>query len=137
MDCIFCKILKGDIPCNKVFEDDSFIAILDAFPGNEGHVLIIPKSHYENIFDIDEQTLKNAYGLAKKVAFALKSSLGAEDINILQNNGELAGQTVNHFHIHVLPRYKDDKVIIKSEPVEIEKNKIEQIRQNIEKNINI
>ncbi len=135
MDCIFCKIINGDIPSNKVFENDNFIAILDAFPANEGHTLIIPKKHFENIFEIDEETLKEGYAIAKKIANSIKKSLNIDNINILQNNGALAGQTVNHFHIHVIPRIENDNVIIKSSPVSIDNDKIKQIIENIKENI--
>ncbi len=135
MDCIFCKILNGDIPSNKVFENDNFIAILDAFPANEGHTLVIPKKHFANIFEIDEDTLKEGYVIAKNIADAIKKAFNISDINILQNNGELAGQTVNHFHIHVIPRVKDDNVIIKSIPVNIDSDKIKNIVDNIKSNL--
>lgn len=135
MDCIFCKILNGDIPSNKVFENDNFIAILDAFPANEGHTLVIPKKHFENIFEIDEEILKEGYAIAKKVANSIKKSLNIENINILQNNGALAGQTVNHFHIHVIPRVENDSVIMKSTPITIDEDKIKQITLNIKNNI--
>lgn len=135
MDCIFCKIINGDIPSNKVFENDNFIAILDAFPANEGHTLVIPKKHFENIFEIDEETLKEGYAIGKKIANSIKKSLNIENINILQNNGALAGQTVNHFHIHIIPRIENDNVIIKSSPVNIDNDKIKQIIKNIKENI--
>ncbi len=135
MDCIFCKILNGDIPCNKVFENDRFIAILDAFPANEGHTLVIPKKHFKDIFEIDEDILKEGYAIAKKIANSIKKSLNINDINILQNNGVFASQTVNHFHIHVIPRKKDDKVVIKSEVVNIDDNKIKEIVTKIKNSI--
>ena len=131
MNCIFCKILNGEIPSNKVFENDNFIAILDAFPANEGHTLVIPKKHYENIFEIDENTLKEGYAIAKKIATSIKKSLNIEDINILQNNGALAGQTVNHFHIHIIPRKENDKVVIKSEHISVDNNRINEILDSI------
>lgn len=131
MNCIFCKILNGEIPSNKVFENDNFIAILDAFPANEGHTLVIPKKHYENIFEIDEDTLKEGYAIAKKIATSIKKSLNVEDINILQNNGTLAGQTVNHFHIHIIPRKENDKVVIKSEQINVDNNRINEILNSI------
>ncbi len=134
MNCIFCKILNGEIPSNKVFENDNFIAILDAFPASEGHTLVIPKKHYENIFEIDEDTLKEGYAIAKKVANSIKKSLSVEDINILQNNGALAGQTVNHFHIHIIPRKENDKIVIKSEQINIDNNRINEILNSIKDN---
>ncbi len=135
MSCIFCKILNGDIPSNKVFENDNFIAILDAFPANEGHTLVIPKKHFENIFEIDEETLKEGYAIAKRIASSIKKSLNMENINILQNNGVLAGQTVNHFHIHVIPRLENDTVVMKSTPISIDNEKIKQIMLDIKNNI--
>ena len=135
MSCIFCKILNGDIPSNKVFENDNFIAILDAFPANEGHTLVIPKKHFENIFEIDEETLKEGYAIAKRIASSIKKSLNMENINILQNNGVLAGQTVNHFHIHVIPRLENDTVIMKSTPINIDSEKIKHIMLDIKNNI--
>ncbi len=131
MNCIFCKILNGEIPSNKVFENDNFIAILDAFPANEGHTLVIPKKHYENIFEIDEDTLKEGYAIAKKIATSIKKALNVKDINILQNNGALAGQTVNHFHIHIIPRKENDKVVIKSEQINVDNNRINEILNSI------
>lgn len=135
MSCIFCKILNGDIPSNKVFENDNFIAILDAFPANEGHTLVIPKKHFENIFEIDEETLKEGYAIAKRIASSIKKSLNIENINILQNNGVLAGQTVKHFHIHVIPRLENDTVVMKSTPISIDNEKIKQIMLDIKNNI--
>ena len=131
MNCIFCKILNGEIPSNKVFENDNFIAILDAFPANEGHTLVIPKKHYENIFEIDENTLKEGYAIAKKIANSIKKALNVEDINILQNNGALAGQTVNHFHIHIIPRKENDKVVIKPLYISVDNNRINEILDSI------
>lgn len=135
MNCIFCKILNGDIPSNNVFENENFIAILDAFPANEGHILVIPKKHFENIFEINEETLKEGYAIAKKIANSIKKSLNIENINILQNNGALAGQTVNHFHIHIIPRIENDNVVIKSEPINIDSERIKEIVNNIKSNI--
>ena len=135
MSCIFCEILNGDIPSNKVFENDNFIAILDAFPANEGHTLVIPKKHFENIFEIDEEVLKEGYAIAKRIASSIKKSLNIENINILQNNGVLAGQTVNHFHIHVIPRLENDTIVMKSTPISIDNEKIKQIMLDIKNNI--
>lgn len=135
MNCIFCKILNKEIPSNKVFENERFIAILDAFPANEGHTLVIPKNHYKNIFEIDEETLKESYTIAKKIAEAIKKAFGIEDINILQNNGRFGGQSVDHFHIHIIPRRENDGVTIKSKVVNISSDVIKEIKDNIEKNI--
>lgn len=133
MDCIFCKILNGDIPSRKVFENKRFIAILDAFPANEGHTLVIPKKHFENIFEIDEETISEAYRIAKNIAEKIKINMGIENINILQNNGVIAGQSVNHFHIHIIPRIEKDTVIIKSEVMEISTERLDKIKDILSK----
>lgn len=109
-DCIFCKISNGDIPSYCLYEDDSFKVILDIEPSSNGHGLIIPKSHADNLFELSDDDSSKALLVAKKVSPAIKQVLGCDGINILQNNGEAAGQTVNHFHIHIIPRYKNDTV---------------------------
>ena len=111
-DCIFCKLANGEIPTNVVYEDDDFTVILDAAPATKGHCLILPKEHAANIFEIDDDTLGKAILLAKKMAGHLTEKLSCDGINIVQNNGERAGQTVFHFHIHLIPRYKEDGQMI-------------------------
>lgn len=107
-DCIFCKLANGVIPTNTVYEDADFRVILDANPANAGHSLVIPKKHALDIFELDAETVAKAHAVAKKAAEAIKKATGADGINILQNNGEAAGQTVSHYHIHVIPRHKGD-----------------------------
>ena len=107
-DCIFCKLANGDIPTNTVYEDDSFRAILDMGPATKGHTLIIPKDHSDNLFDLPDETAEKALKLAKRLGQGIVEKLGADGLNIVQNNGETAGQTVMHFHIHIIPRYKND-----------------------------
>lgn len=104
--CIFCKIINGDIPCYKVYEDDNFLAFLDISQTTIGHTLVVPKKHYENIFELPENC--DIFKIVIRIANALKSALNISDINILNNNGILAGQTVNHYHIHLIPRYEND-----------------------------
>lgn len=111
-NCIFCKILEGEIPSFTVYEDELFKVIMDRFPAAPGHVLIIPKKHHENIFDMPANVATAIYPLARKMARVLKEAVGAEGINIVQNNGEAAGQAVFHFHLHVIPRHKADGVQI-------------------------
>ena len=111
-NCIFCKILKGDIPSFCVFEDESFKVILDRFPASRGHVLILPKEHYQDLFELPDEIGSKLYPLAKKLAVAIKKAVGAEGINIIQNNGESAGQSVFHFHMHLIPRFKEDHIIL-------------------------
>lgn len=103
--CIFCKLANGIIPANTIYEDDSFRVILDANPATKGHCLIIPKNHFKNIYEIDEKTAAEAMKLAKKLAIHMKQVLACDGINILQNNEKAGGQTVFHFHMHVIPRY--------------------------------
>ena len=109
-DCIFCKIAGGDIPSSTVYEDEQFRVLFDLSPATKGHALILPKQHYANIFEIDENILRDLIVLAKKVASAMKETLNCDGVNIVQNNGEAAGQTVFHFHMHMIPRYKNDNV---------------------------
>lgn len=106
MDCIFCKIIKGDIPSNKLFEDEDFLVFLDAFPIYKGHTLIIPKNHHENILDLPENLAKGIIPLGKKIIAAMEKSLDADGYNFFQNNKEHSGQQVMHYHMHIVPRYK-------------------------------
>lgn len=133
MDCIFCKIINNEIPSNRLFENDRFIAILDAFPANLGHALIIPKKHYCNIFDITDEDLQEAYKIAKYITIALKDTLKIDDFNLVQNNGSIAGQTVFHFHIHVIPRIKNDTVTIHSKVMEFDNSSIESVKNSVVK----
>jgi histidine triad (HIT) family protein len=110
--CIFCKIIKGDIPSTTVYEDEYFKAILDISPAAKGHILILPRQHSDNLLELDSESAARALSVAQKIAKAQMEALKCDGINLLQNNGEAAGQTVNHFHIHLIPRYKDDKVVI-------------------------
>ena len=118
-NCIFCKLANGDIPTNTIYEDADFRVILDASPATKGHVLILPKQHYANMFEIDDEVLAKAAKLAKKVITHEKEVLGCDGYNVLQNNGEAAGQTVFHFHMHLIPRYKGDQVGITWHPGEL------------------
>ncbi len=110
-DCIFCKLANGVFETNTLYEDDQFRVIFDASPATKGHVLVIPKEHYANVFEIPEDLLADGYKVAKKVATVLKEVTGCDGINILQNNGEVAGQTVFHLHIHIIPRYEKSEMV--------------------------
>ncbi len=107
-DCIFCKIANGDIPSATIYEDEDFRAILDLGPAAKGHALLLPKKHYADLFEIPDEEAAKAFLTAKKVAGALVKAAGAEGVQIVQNNGEAAGQTVFHLHIHMIPGYKKD-----------------------------
>ena len=109
-NCIFCKLANGEIPTATLYEDDDFRVILDAGPASKGHALILPKEHYKNLYELDDEIAAKALVLAKKMITKLTDVLGCDGYNIVQNNGEVAGQTVFHFHIHLIPRYEGDEV---------------------------
>ena len=115
-NCIFCKIANGEIPAATLYEDDDFRVILDLGPASKGHALILPKVHAANIYEISDEMAAKAMILAKKMAAKMTDALKCVGFNIVQNNGEPAGQTVFHFHMHLIPRYKGDKVGITWEP---------------------
>lgn len=132
--CIFCKIIKGEIPSNTIYEDDDFKVILDAGPASRGHCLILPKEHYANLFELEDETAEKVLPLAKKIAGHLKDVLKCNGINVLQNNGEAAGQTVHHFHVHLIPRYEADnnKSLLTWAQADISSEEMAQIRQSLE-----
>lgn len=103
--CIFCKILEGSVPSEKVYEDEHVLAIMDIMPVTKGHVLVIPKKHRENIFEMSSEEASHLFGAVPKVANAMKEAFHPAGMNLLQNNGGLAGQAVFHFHLHLIPRY--------------------------------
>ncbi len=107
-DCIFCKIVKGEIPSAKVHEDETMCAFLDINPINPGHTLIIPKRHMENLHDMHEEEIQHAFGLISKIAKAIVVGVQADGFNIGMNNGKAAGQVVMHAHIHIIPRFAND-----------------------------
>jgi len=108
MDCLFCKIIKGEIPSAKIYEDEHMFAFLDIRPINKGHTLVLPKEHYGDVFDIPSETLCDVMPGLKKVASAIKEAVNADGLNIGVNNGEVAGQAVFHLHFHLIPRFEDD-----------------------------
>ena len=116
-DCIFCKIAAGEISSATVYEDDDFRAILDLSPAAKGHTLVIPKSHSDNLLSVEPDTAAKALKVISKTANAIKEALGCDGINVVQNNGEAAGQTVMHLHFHIIPRYKNDSVNIGWQPM--------------------
>ncbi len=109
-NCIFCKIINGDIPSKKVYEDDDFLAILDVAPATKGHVLILPKEHAKTLADLSDDKASKILILAKKIIKAMMEVHSFNNYNIIQNNGKLAGQSVDHFHLHLIPRYSIDEV---------------------------
>ena len=126
-DCIFCKLANGVFPTNVIYEDDEFTVILDAAPATKGHALILPKEHYADIYELDENVAANAFKLAKKLAGSMTQKLNCDGFNIVQNNKEAAGQTVFHFHMHLIPRYADDNQDILWTPGELKEENAKEI----------
>ena len=115
--CIFCKIVKGDIPSSSIYEDENVKVILDIAPAAKGHAILLVKEHVANVFELSAEAAAKIFAVVPKVAAAIKEELGCDGMNILQNNGVEAGQTVFHLHIHFIPRWKDDEVNIKWAPL--------------------
>lgn len=107
-NCIFCKLANGVFPTNTIYEDEEFRVILDLEPAAKGHALILPKEHYKNLYELPDDTAGKVMKLAKKMAIRMTDKLQADGFNLVQNNNEIAGQTVFHFHLHLIPRYNDD-----------------------------
>lgn len=130
-DCLFCKIANGEIPSKTIYEDEMFRVILDLAPASKGHALILPKSHADNLFELPEETAAAAMKLAKKLASKMKDALCTDGFNLLQNNGETAGQTIFHFHMHLIPRYKEEEQCISFTAGKATQEELEEIRQQI------
>ena len=130
-NCIFCKIANGEIPSKTLYEDESFRVILDLAPATKGHALILPKEHSDNVYQLPEDTAAGAMKLAKKMAGIMTEKLHADGFNLVQNNGEVAGQTVMHFHLHLIPRYEGDGQHIAWNPGETTQEELEEIRKQI------
>lgn len=130
-DCIFCRIANGEIPSKTLYEDSEFRVILDLGPAAKGHALILPKEHAENLYDLPEGTAAAAMVLAQKMARIMQKKLQCDGLNLVQNNGEAAGQTVHHFHLHLIPRYIDDGQSINWKPGKPTQEELEAIRKLI------
>ena len=118
-NCIFCKIAAGEIPSATLYEDEDFRVILDLGPASKGHALILPKQHYANLYELPDELAEKVIRLAKKMVIAMTKALQCDGFNVVQNNGEAAGQTVFHFHMHLIPRYKDDHAGVTWTPGEL------------------
>jgi histidine triad (HIT) family protein len=136
MDCIFCKIANGEIPSNTVYEDKDFRVILDIAPANPGHCLVLPKTHGEDIFALSSEAVAQAHALAKRIATAVKAAVKADGINIVQNNGAAAGQSVSHYHIHIIPRFSGDGVQLNKEGKGLADEEFAKIKETIVKELN-
>lgn len=130
-DCIFCRIANGEIPSKAVYEDDSFRVILDVGPATKGHALILPKNHYADLYELPDEEAEKVIVLAKKMAAKLKEKLNCDGLNLVQNNGEAAGQTVFHFHLHLIPRYREDGQTLGWKPMESTPEELETVRKTI------
>lgn len=130
-NCIFCKIANGEIPAATLYEDENFRVILDLGPASKGHALILPKFHAANIYELPDEMAAKAMILAKKMAISMTEALKCDGFNIVQNNGECAGQTVFHFHMHLIPRYKGDNVGITWNPGELTDEDKEEILSKV------
>ena len=132
-DCIFCKLANGDIPTNTLYEHDCVRVIFDAEPAAEGHVLILPREHFDNIYELDDDTAGHVFKVAKKIATAMNKTLDMDGLNVVQNNGEAAGQTVFHFHMHIIPRHNDDTVNVGWEKHKVSSERIKDITDEVRK----
>lgn len=132
-NCIFCKLANGDIPTRSIYEDDDFNVILDMSPATKGHALILPKEHAATIYEMEEEVLAKAMKLAKKLVVQNTPKLGAAGYNLVQNNGECAGQTVSHFHLHLIPRYENDGQKIGWEPTSPTAEELDQVKDTLTK----
>lgn len=128
-DCIFCRIVNGDIPSATIYEDEEFKAFFDGYPSSLGHTLVVPKNHVADIFQIDAAQGARLFALVISLAKKLKTALGCDSVNILQNNGRAAGQTVFHFHVHIIPRYEGDDVNIHWKTVKPAPEETERLRR--------
>lgn len=135
-DCIFCKIANGEIPSATLYEDEDFRVILDLGPASKGHALILPKEHYKDLYELDDAVAAKVLPLAGKLGRAMKKALNFDGFNLVQNNGEVAGQTVMHFHMHMIPRYANGPQMILWDPGKLddaEKTEIvEKVKQELE-----
>lgn len=129
--CIFCKIANGEIPSKTLYEDELYRVILDLGPATRGHALILPKDHYADLYELPEEDCARILKLAKKMAVRITERMGCDGFNLVQNNGEAAGQTVRHFHMHLIPRYRDDNQQINWIPGNPDQEELEEIRRQI------
>lgn len=131
VNCIFCKIASGEIPSKTLYEDNNFRVILDLGPATKGHALILPKEHYANLYELPEDIAGETMKLAKKMMTKMTERLECKGFNLVQNNGDLAGQTVFHFHMHMIPRYQADGQKIGWKPQEVTQEELEEIKNTI------
>jgi len=132
---IFYKIVRGEAPAYKIYEDEDFVVIMDLYPANLGHSLILPKIPSIDIFDLNEKSAAGLYPLAKRVAAAIKDATGCDGVNIMQNNGRAAGQVVFHFHLHIIPRYNEDGIRFSTTQKSYDSAKFEEMAEKLKKGL--
>src|SRR3989338_3688227 len=130
-ECLFCKIVKGEIPSKKIYEDSDSFAFLDINPANRGHCLVVPKKHFENIYDVDDRALEKVIITTKNLSKLVKEKLQCNGINIVKNNERHAGQIVSHLHFHIIPRYENDNVVITYQRVQLSDADFEDIKKKL------
>ena len=130
-NCIFCKIANGEVSAETLYEDEKFRVILDQGPATKGHALILPKDHYADLFELPEETAGEVMKLAKRMMIKMRDKLGCEGFNLVQNNGDLAGQTGCHFQLHLIPRYRADRQTIAWKPQEVTPEELAEVRKQI------
>lgn len=130
--CLFCKIVKGEIPSKKVYDDKDVVAFLDINPTNPGHTLVVPKKHADDLTKSSDDDIAKAMHVVRKITASLKEKMNAIGVNVLQNNGKAAGQIVAHTHFHIIPRYANDMVVISYPRQQIPEAAMEEIRKKLE-----
>ena len=134
-NCVFCKIANGEIFTATLYEDDLFRVILDLGPASRGHALILPKNHFADVCALDQETSSKVLALAAKIGTAMKKSLNCAGFNLVQNNGQAAGQTVFHFHLHIIPRYEGGPRMVSWEPQSPSQEELAQLAECIKKEL--
>ncbi len=126
-DCIFCQIVGGDIPAARVDEDEHTVAFMDLNPWTRGHALVVPRQHHPDLHEIPDEELRHTMAAAKRLAARMRDRLGADGVNLFNSTGEAAWQTVFHFHVHVIPRYRDDPLSLPTQPQEADRDELERV----------
>ncbi|HEX8856712.1 MAG TPA: HIT family protein [Thermoleophilaceae bacterium] len=130
-DCIFCKILEGELPSARIYEDEHTIAFLDINPWTRGHSLVVPRNHSRDLLDASDEDLAHVIAASKRVAGLLRDKLSADGINLLNSCGEAAWQTVFHLHMHVIPRYVDDPLRLPGRPQQTDPEELAELAEEI------
>jgi histidine triad (HIT) family protein len=130
-DCIFCKVLAGDLPSERIYEDEHTVAVMDINPWTRGHAVVIPRKHAENLFEIEDEELEHVAVAAKRVATTMRDRLDCDGVNLLQSNGAAAWQTIFHLHFHVIPRYEDDPLELPTRPKQASPEELAEVASEI------